>query len=385
MLIAGVVIALLPLFNFSTFFDDQRGSRLFLGAIVCVFLMLLMGEKKRMAPWWIWGAVVLIFVHASFNWIDVFPGYTKNSPDLIIDLAKNKAMALRIGIFLKSIYIAIYSAFFVSFLERFDRTGVGYLADGLAIGCLLQSTLVLFKFLGIDIYTYFYEIIYPNSSLKLNIAPELANARGSLGNPNVLGSYLSIGIWTFLRGKWIYLTPIVLIALFLTNSVLSMAVIGAVLICFYFWEKINFKILIPSVTIAYFILAGFDPAGVFNGRSGILNAVFSKFSIETLVMGGGTGWLGLNRLLINDAWIAEEHSELVASVVAMGIIGALIYFSLFLKALHMSTRSTFSLVVLACFINSLGHFTFHLAPTLFVFITFLAVAIGRRDERHLEG
>lgn len=280
----------------------------------------------------------------------------------------------------QTFYIAVGLMFFACFYERFVFHKLDHILNGMAVGCVIQSIIVICTHFGFPVY--FEALVLLDGSIEK--VGESIDGLGSLGNSNLLAAYVSLTLISLFRKKWFYFLPLPLLALFYAHSVMGYATAFAAV--FYFINskhkliKKHLLYLASSISMIAAYLHGVW--GEDSKRFYIWSENFKKVDLSHFVFGRGPGWYSDHGILIPGYRIAtQEHNEFIALFNFFGIIGAAIFVGVFAKFLFSrDVNKYFASILFAGFCNSYGHFVLHQSTTALILIVSAAICLAERGE-----
>lgn len=352
-LFIGAIIALLPLFNRVASVDFSRTAKDNLLMALFGVLCVIMPAKKRSLPLYAWVVFTIAFFFLVFNQWNV----------------------ISINVMYQSFCIMAGMFFGVRFYECYDRESKSYILNGMCIGALIQCAIIFPSALGFDPYILFFKAIDSN---VLAIGPTsypVGKSIGTLGNSNLTAAYLALTAMAFVRGKWIYFLPIVILALTFTNSAMGVGsfVAGAVYYLnrkqVFIKQKLYLLVSISMIGLFFIGVNGAD-SGRFESWSKLLEAVTFKH----FLIGMGPGWFPDFRLMLSETHMVQEHNEFLALFNIFGIMGVLLVTPFFIKFLKLKdTCYIFPTVLFIAFCNAYGHFSLHQSTTAIIIIVTIVI------------
>lgn len=366
-ILVGIIIALLPVYRRVWVADIERESRDFLLVMLLPVISLLL-EKRRELPkiaFLVFGLVLLKFTVSN------------TIPSL--DFVANEKMRI---IFIYSINIVLGLVFLASFYRGHNPQYNNYILNSLAIGCLVQSVFVIGSELRLFDYYNFLSIFY--GKIDVGYYNFDHGELGTLGQCNILASYLAVGIFSLFRKKWIYALPFVLWSLFLAKSAMGYATFAGGLL-YFGWLKLNLNGRLPFIlcmlAFAACVYWGFD--GQDHGRLEIWYANVKISNLKHWLIGRGPGWFPLNSFVRFSEYFIQEHNEYLAAFNIMGIVGPISMAAVLIYAIPANAQ-IFSTMIFAIFCNMFGNFFLHISVTAFIAIVVLGVClVQKRSEDEL--
>lgn len=364
-ILLGAIVALLPLYNRVALYDVNRTVKDNLLVVLLGFICLIMPNPVRRVDLRLWPFIL-------FG---------------VLFLIINQHNVMSILVSFQVFYITASLFFFIHFYEKHDRQTLNYILNGMAIGCLAQSLLGIFGYFGINIYPELFNLFADNFKV-VNADPGPGNVIGSLGNNNLLGSYIALTSLSFLshKNKWPILIPAT--ALFLSGSLMGIAsFLGGI----FFYINLNYKILkkwqMYSVASLGMIIFPFLSLGIDSGRLDIWKKNIDLVDFKHFLIGRGAGWFGDQKIFSIDNIATQEHNSFLSFFNIFGIIGIVLIFPVLKRYLMAKENNkVFPSILFASFCNSYGHFTLH-QSTVAIIITITAavcMAEGSLYGRNLE-
>jgi hypothetical protein len=353
-LLIGIMIAILPLYTKVAEGDVSRLSKdnlllMFFG-LMCVILP----QKVRNLPPSLWVAVGYGLI--SIVWNQINPG--------------------SIPVMLQSFYLCLGILFFVAFFERHTQDGQELILDGMTIGCLAQSIIVICTYLGIPVY----EIVVGALNPDMTVMGSPENGVGSLGNQNLLAAYVGITAISLLRKNTLYLLPLPIIALLVADSMMGWGTMLAGVV--YASNLLSKRTLYLSSMAVMAILLFTGMAGMDTYRITYWWMMLSRLGPIEWLFGNGPGWFYLNPIMAREGkWLLQEHNELISAIHVFGIIGLGLLAQTFWKFINApDSKSLFPAILFAGFCNSYGHFTLHQSSTALIIIVSAAICLAQEGK-----
>lgn len=359
-LILGITIALLPLCNRVTVVDFSRTGKDNLLVIIFSFLCFLLNNKERKLERsfyvaLIYGLFCLAFNHwhlASFN------------------------------VIMQSFYIGIGLIFFATYYERHSKDGLHYILNGMAIGCIIQAVLVVSNKLGFNLWAHLVGLF--NDDIQRVARPNIKGI-GSLGNSNLLASYLALTIPALFRGGWVCFLPLSIAALFMGESIMgTLSLLAGVL--YYLNLKYNL-IQKPWVYLGAMVCMFLAPVigvrGMDTNRFQGWKLMLEQVDFWHFLFGKGPGWFSDHGIVLKSGEImTQEHNSFLTAFNMFGIVGIILVLPLFIKFIQTSDKSLiFPAILFTAFINSYGHFTLHQSTVAIIIIVAAAICLAEgRDH-----
>lgn len=285
-----------------------------------------------------------------------------------------------IGGVYQSIGICLGSLFLIKYHESYDEKESNTLLNFLCLGALIQSTLAIFQYFHIDIYENILTALNPSYHAVGAYADKEAvnqpgmDAYGSLGNPNLLGTYLALCLPAFFRGKLIWISVLVVSAIILTGSLMAIAsAIGAIIYYLFARSKIKEALLYISCAIGYYVTLCVLP-GISSGRDEIFKWFLNDITVKQFLIGLSPSWLAsLNVHIVSAGIVKEEHNEFLSAFNIFGIFSVVaIAYLFYLVISNQNKNKIFASILFAAFINMHGNFPLHIAATSLIILTAMA-------------
>jgi hypothetical protein len=363
-LLIGITIALLPLYRKVAGHDFTRTSMNNLLVIIFGVLCFLMPKKERHLP-------LLLYVAMAYGLFTIV--YNQWEPTSIV-------------VMLQTFYVASGILFFANFYERYSEIGTKFILDGMAIGCLIQCFIVLMNYVDIHIYFEFLKLFYSN----LNYVGSAPIGIGSLGNSNLLASYVAITSIALCRKKWRFFLPFPVCALIIANSMMGYATFLCGAIYFVLSHSIYFKkswayfaAAVAMITVYFTGIHGMD-----SYRFKAWGTLFEMVDLPHFLFGKGPGWFYQHGIVISHHEIMmQEHNAFLSAFNMFGIIGIALLIPSFLRYLTLKdSNKIFPAILFAAFINSYGHFTLHQSTVAIIIIVTASICLaeGRNNVINMD-
>lgn len=360
--IIGLVIALLPLYTKIEGVDVSRISKDNLLVVILGLLCFMLSTKRRSLP----ASLMIGLVYA------------------LSILVFNQWNSLSVIVMLQMFYLTAGIVFFACFYERHSDDNMDNILNGMAIGCIIQSLIVMVSAFGFPIYFNFVSIFIKDLD-DTNIG---SLGIGSLGNSNLLASYVALTAISLFRRKWAYLIPLPIITLLIADSMMGYASLLAGS-AFFLNQKFNlihkawlYILSSTAMVTVFFTGAG----GQDHNRFHTWTEIFKRVDIGHFLVGKGPGWFFAHGVpLSTGEYMAQEHNEFLAAFNIFGVIGLILLIpSLICLATKNDHNKHFAAIVFAAFCNAYGHFNLHQSTTAIIIIVALAACLAERD-RHVYG
>ena len=352
-LLIGATIALLPLFTKVAAVDFSRTSKDNLLVLLMGALCVIMPEKKRNLSTYAW----FMFAFALFF------------------LVFNQWLVISINVMFQSFYIASGLFFGLRFYESYERETKHFILNGMCVGALIQVFIIFSSALGFDPYIWALGKISGDFVIVGPTSFPITQSIGSLGNTNLTAAYLALTAMAFVRGKWTYFLPIVILALTFTSSVMGVGSFVAGAVYYLNHEKIISKpklYLLATICMIGLFFIGVN--GADSGRFESWSKLFEAVTFKHFLIGMGPGWFPDFRLMLNDTHLVQEHNEFLALFNLFGMAGVLVVLPMFLKFLKRKDACRiFPTVLFIAFCNSYGHFSLHQSTTAIIIIVTIVI------------
>lgn len=265
--------------------------------------------------------------------------------------------------------------FFLKYFEYDDNIQpVQYIFNGMAVGAIIQSILGIGGYFGCEIYFNIIHLFRPDSTMNL-VGLGHNNTVGSLGNYNLLASYLCITIPAFLSfKKYRFLIFIPITALLLTHSYMG---IGSLIVGLIYYSRIVPKIWMYVLAIAGMFALPFLNLPFDSGRFSMWKTMLNSADLARWLIGCGPGWWPDQQVELNkDLVMWQEHNEFLTFFNIYGLLGFAILAPLFYRFLKTKdTNPILSSILFIIFCNSYGHFTLHQSTVAVIIIPVLALCL----------
>lgn len=357
----GISIALLPLFTRILPFDFNRDSKDYLFIVIAIVIMSSLGQIKRQvtAPMLI-SSIYIVFM-ITFNQGDPASPFT----------------------LLHTIEIAAGWFLFIRYYQCHEKEHVQYIYNGMIAGSLIQSIIAICGFFGFELYGWIISL-FINVEI---ISPRIGslNMCGSLGNNNLLASYLCTCIPAYftLKNKYLVILPIV--AVFLSSSVMGIASLLAAL--FYFINtKFNIisKVKLYLVSIFFMIVIPFFNIRLDSGRFEIWRRIINSASVKNWVIGIGPGGFANWKVRShNGITFEQEHNSYLTIFNTFGMIGIVLFCWVFYKfTRRRDSNMILSVTLFVAFCNMWGHFAINQSTFMIIIIPMAALCLGGTHENN---
>lgn len=367
-LFLGATIALLPIYLKVTKIDFSRECKDYLLMAIFALLSLLLGNRRRGIPKY------LYFIGAYF----------------IIMGAMNQWNVASISVVITTFTFYITSNFIVRYYEGHDNESIQFIFDGMIFGSIIQSIFAIGGYFGYELYFPLYNLIHHITWGTAGSGP--LNTVGTLGNVNLLASYLCLCIPAFFtRKSLLWLLPLPTYALLLSHGRMG---IGALLagVCYYLLIKFDVvsKAKIYLLTIIGMLAFPFLNLGLDNGRVGPWKRMIAESSIGHKVWGMGLGWFADSRMVMHPGLSKEagnsiltmEHSAYLTIFNAFGLLGILLLLPIFIRYIRAKDDALLIPTILYIFFcNSYGHFSLQQSTVMVIIIPLVCIYGGQYAEK----
>lgn len=376
-LFLGISIAFLPLFLIINRYDTTRSAKDFTFLLICAVAILLAGQVKRH--------------YRYLRSVAIF---------LIVAIFFNSSEMLNANTVMHEIGIIMGALLFVKYYECSNAKTSKYLFDGMMLGALIQGTIGICGYFGIELYfkgleftnvssigwyysvakgAYIFEIV-PMHIDFFTPGGGAQNVVGSLGNNNLTASYLCMTIPAFLKRKHLsFLAVIPITALILSTSM--MGILPLIAGCLYLinhrysllpkWSMYTAAI-VAMVTAPFLNIHGAD-----NGRFEFWKQMLSGFSAQHWIFGGGPGWFINQKMRIEPTVLMEqEHNSYLTFLNTYGIIGCAILIPIFIRYLKgRDTDIVVGTIIFIVFCNAYGHFSIQQSTVVLIMLPMLCLGL----------
>lgn len=286
--------------------------------------------------------------------------------------------------------IMFYMLFFQILANRLTDKNINLIYNGIAVIILIQFAMVVMQFFHI----YRFYMLKPGYDA-------LRHTPGVMGEINSGGALFAAGLPVFLRGKLKICIPLVIIGIFLCQSLMPMVSVafGAFVYTSIMFPRLRFYIFGSAIvaTVAYalkhdnisFLMTG-------NGRLETWKNIWSLIS-DKPIKGCGIGHfrvvfpaidIAVFRKGSTVAWFTA-HNEFLQVICEQGIIGFGLMMGFICSTIERFMKKITGvglpalIGVIIILVNSTGHFVMHTTIGL-IAITYFAIIInqiGGRDEK----
>lgn len=351
--VLAATIALLPLFNRIAPVDFSRTAKDDLLMIIFMVVAMLMSETKRRMSISVMIIAGIAFFFTAFNHHNV----------------------ISINVMFYSFYIGTGIMFLIRFYECFDTHFKSWIMNGMCIGALIQAVFIACSHFGIPLQLWMLKLFNDGLVEHGTSLHSFGQSIGTLGNPNLLGGYLALCLFAFLRPGWINLFPIALLAVISSGSMMAIGAALAGLLYYYRPKFLNkpvlFGLAVTFMSIIYFTgLNGMD-----SGRFAIWDKVLELTMKTGPIFGNGPGWFADQKVIQDHAWVVvQEHNIFLTVFTTFGLMGILAV--LYLLVEYVSKKDNdriFSATLFAAFCNGYGHFSLHQSTMVIIMLVTVAI------------
>lgn len=360
-LLIGISIALLPLYIRICSVDFQRTSKdNLLVVLFSLFTALLPSANRKASAY----SMFLLFASLFF-------------------LVMNQWNVLSINVLFHCFYMVSGITFLYAFYEKHDQESLDYILNGMIMGCLIQCSLAIPGYFGIDPYRELViRMVGGVPTLLANVGS--GTTFGSLGNINLTSSYLgltSLAILRLKKHRWTFIFPA--ISMILNGSIMGIAALVAGL---FYYLNLNLNIIkkwqIYLASMLGMIIYPFSGIGYDSGRIEIWSNILKLVNLRHFLIGMGPGWFIDQRLnQVAGVILAQEHNEYLAFFNIFGLLGIILVIPLVYKfIMKKDENKLFSTVVFAAFVNSYGHFALHQSTVTIIILVAMAISMAEGNK-----
>jgi len=355
--------------------ENTRITRIFLAQWSLIILIALFFLNNV----WLKAFLVWCVIRHAIG-LNVFEGHETFTPETVVNYSKYSYQTL--------ILVFTYLAYYQVLINKFNTKIILNVICSLA---LVQSLFVILQYFGIWIfhipvniksYQQPFEIIWSWGNIRyLKVLNPIYS--GLLDNVNVSGAMLAISMPSFFRRKWVMILPIILLCLWLSNTI--GAIIPACIVCWIWlvwylrrWNAVWFSFLVVSAIAAIYLAFQLYPL-LLHSRSLALRLDIWKLAWSKLVWRHWIAGWGLGQWkyafpyvqMENLSWSAANgisltaHNEYLQLLFEFGFFGVVFISgyvgSIIIKGLrNKSLISTICLTgIFITLINSGINFLFH--------------------------
>lgn len=345
----GAVVMTVPFFTMAAPRTAANVSQEWLFALLAVFGAIMLG-LKRPRPQIL--AATLLFFACAFRARDPF------GPHEYFQLGMTFSGLL-------------FVALVYSHREEINLKRLGHF---LGLACLIEAAWICLNVLQIDPFMEYFKL----RGLLASVPP--VTVTGSLGNINHSGAFVAATI-PFLP---VWLWPLPLASLYLQGGSLPVACAAVSVIAFRSYQKRSYApalagavaLLLAGLALIFKII----PQGSYFS-DGTRTEAWGLFVKQT-----GFSWTGhglghissmFSKTLIKNERFFQLHNEWLELYAIGGLLCAVVGVYLILPVFKNKGNPAINACLMSLLVNSLGNFTFHIAPLFMVFGTCYALQIGK--------
>lgn len=346
----GVVIAIMPLYISISGVFDTRSPKDFLLGFSAIVSLCLFGIPKI-------NDIIKLLCGVLVGWIY----FTKFDYQNFLWIYQSLmfSFALLVGL---------------QFYTISDDENYPILLNGICVAVVTQAIICFLNKFGFNWYLFLFDII--GQKVQYNKIQGYSGVIGSLGNPNIVGSFMAVGLGAFFRKKWVWGLLLVVPAILLTKSHTPVIVALISVAAYFSHKRVSVKYLIPGLcVVGTFILPLFYESHRTSNWVVIIPRAFRRF-----FSGWGLGhWPNVSSFYSvgpsNFTKMHNEYLELFYSLGAFGlVICALIYFFIMI-----SKQRNFLAISIGGMASCFTHFSFHSSPTALILMAALFYQGGDND------
>lgn len=277
--------------------------------------------------------------------------------------------------------------FLATLTSNLTKRDLSHISKLLALTCIVSSIWVYLECFGIRPYRLILggDYLTHFSSGGKWVLGSSVNVGGSLGNPNHSGAAIAALI-PFLP---FYLWPLPIVAIILTKSTMAMIALLASVGSFLYYKYKN-PIPLALIGMAIFagaasLLIGIIPAYSFLGDTGRMMAWKEAVSkIGFTIFGNGLGFVpsSLKITFSSGEIFYQLHNEWLETYAISGIVGVLFMAWFIFPVIKDNRMPAINACLIALLVNSLGNFTFHIAPLFIIFSVCFAIQLKETGKWH---
>jgi hypothetical protein len=252
---------------------------------------------------------------------------------------------------------------------------LGFIGKCLGAVCVLESAWILLNAAKLDLYIEWLSLIGIAESTRSYIP-----ISGSLGNINHSAALVSCTVPFLSPYLWIF--PIS--ALLVGKSAMPLICFAASVLALFSYKTKNYFHIISFASVlsgaAMALVLGLIPPGSYFSDSGRLIAWKDLLGdLGFQIIGNGLGYVPdvFSRKLIFGQRFYQAHNEWLELYSIAGVVGLAIGAYLILPIFKNKGNPAINACLISLFVNSLGNFTFHIAPLFMVFATCYALQLDK--------
>ncbi len=349
----GVALAVAPFFVKTGAWTTTAQSQEFFLGMVSIFGVLAFGIKKAHKNILIMSVFLVLFAFTTHNPFGIFQ-YCQ----LVMSFCGVAFVAL------------VYS--------HKDGINQVFIFKILGAVCLIESLWMISQELGVNLHTEIVSLI--DSSYRVVPLNEHQMA-GSLGNKNHSGALIASTI-PFLS-PWLWVIPVGV--LIMSNSALPVVCLIVSITSFYAYKTRKFAALrvgvIALVTVAVATLLGVFHGTYFSDSNRVTAWTELYNTLGFQLWGKGLGWVPeiFSKKIIAGEKFYQLHNEWIELYAIGGLLSVGVGLYLILPIFKNRDNPKVSACLISLLVNSLGNFTFHIAPLFMVFAYCYAIQLGKEE------
>jgi hypothetical protein len=270
---------------------------------------------------------------------------------------------------------AVFMATIYSYQSEINYKFIG---SCLGIVCILESVFLLFQYNGIDPHTEWFNLIGFNYKV---ITPTSRFVSGSLGNINHSAALIACTL-PFLRPRF-WLLPITV--LLIVNSTMPVITALIAIFCLYSYKSKNYLFIITGFVAlmlgAASLLLGLIPKASYFSDSHRIMAWKELWRLLGFqVTGQGFGYIPeiFSKILFPKVGrFYQIHNEWIELYAIGGLLAVGVGIYLIVPVFKNKGNAEINACLIALLVNSLGNFTFHIAPLFMIFGTCYALQLTK--------
>lgn len=260
-----------------------------------------------------------------------------------------------------------------------DNINVAVTGKCLGIVCLVESAWIILQYFGISLHAEWIELVSPGAKV---VSFSQMQIFGSLGNINHSGALVACTI-PFVHP---FLWPIAISSLLIGKSTMPVVCAFVSMASFYSYRFKNYLILILSMTAVF--MAGVAALTIkfvntpFMSTTGRILAWEKLFKdIGFQLYGKGLGFVPsvFSQSLIQGKKFYQMHNEWIELYAIGGVVGVVVGLYLIIPVFKDKGNPAINACLISLLVNSLGNFTFHIAPLFMIFGTCYALQLEAKE------